>query len=66
MVTEITVSTARVQNSPLPQDDPRRRRPDISFAKEAPGWIPQTDLREGIENTIRYFDDLMLENSARV
>jgi UDP-glucuronate decarboxylase len=40
---------------PLPQDDPKQRRPDISLAKEALGWSPKVELEEGLEKTIGYF-----------
>jgi UDP-glucuronate decarboxylase len=37
-------------------DDPRQRRPDIAKAREALGWQPRIDLREGLRRTIDYFD----------
>lgn len=40
---------------PLPQDDPVRRRPDITLAKKALGWSPKTSLDEGLSKTIEYF-----------
>ncbi|MCA0909216.1 hypothetical protein [Qipengyuania gaetbuli] len=40
----------------LPQDDPRRRRPDTRLAREMLGWEATTRLREGLEKTVRYFD----------
>ncbi|MCS7008895.1 MAG: GDP-mannose 4,6-dehydratase, partial [Chthoniobacterales bacterium] len=40
---------------PLPPDDPRQRRPDISLAKKVMGWEPKVTLEEGIERTIDYF-----------
>lgn len=40
---------------PLPEDDPRRRRPDITRAREILGWEPTTPLREGLEKTIPWF-----------
>lgn len=43
---------------PLPVDDPRQRRPDISRAAEALGWRPTVDLDDGLEKTIRYFRSL--------
>jgi UDP-glucuronate decarboxylase len=42
---------------PLPVDDPRRRRPDITRARELLAWQPRTALTEGLERTIRYFRD---------
>ena len=42
---------------PLPQDDPTRRRPDITRAKNLLGWEPKVSLEEGIKKTIEYFHD---------
>jgi UDP-glucuronate decarboxylase len=44
---------------PLPSDDPRQRRPDISLAKETLGWTPKVPLEEGLKATIAYFRDLL-------
>jgi UDP-glucuronate decarboxylase len=44
---------------PLPMDDPTRRRPDISLAKEKLGWEPKIALDEGLRRTIEFFDDLL-------
>ena len=43
----------------LPQDDPTRRKPDISLAIKLLGWKPSTSLTEGLLNTIRYFKEKM-------
>lgn len=56
MVIELTGSASRIVNKPLPADDPARRKPDISRAKEELGWQPVVSLREGLEKTIAYFD----------
>jgi nucleoside-diphosphate-sugar epimerase len=45
----------RVESRPLPSDDPARRRPDISLARELLGWEPQTALEAGLERTLDYF-----------
>lgn len=63
-VIELTGSKSKVQSRPLPSDDPRRRRPDITLAREALGWEPATPLREGLRRTIDYFDALMREQDA--
>ena len=55
LVTEMTGSTGGVEYLPLPQDDPIRRQPDITRAKEILGWSPTIQLREGLERTIEYF-----------
>ena len=61
VVRELTGSRARVVHRPLPQDDPRQRRPDISKAQEILGWKPATPLREGLVKTIAYFEALLSE-----
>jgi UDP-glucuronate decarboxylase len=59
LVLEITGSRARIVRRPLPQDDPRQRRPDITLARTALGWEPKVALRQGLERTIAYFDALL-------
>jgi len=44
---------------PLPSDDPKQRRPDITLAKEKLGWSPEVSLEEGLQKTIAYFDALL-------
>jgi UDP-glucuronate decarboxylase len=46
---------SRVVHQPLPADDPRQRRPDITLARDQLGWLPQVPLEQGLERTIRYF-----------
>ncbi len=58
-VIELTGSTSKLKRMPLPEDDPKCRRPDISLAKEKLGWEPKVQLREGLHHTIAYFDDLL-------
>ena len=43
----------------LPTDDPKQRQPDISLAKEKFNWEPKTQLKEGLQKTITYFDELL-------
>jgi UDP-glucuronate decarboxylase len=54
-----------VVHKPLPQDDPRQRRPDISSAKAVLGWSPRTPLAEGLKKTIAYFEGLLREPELR-
>jgi len=54
-VIRLTKSKSKLVFLPLPQDDPKQRRPDISLAKETLGWTPKVDLEAGLENTIGYF-----------
>jgi UDP-glucuronate decarboxylase len=64
-VIELTGSKSRLVRQPLPADDPKQRRPDISLAqKELGGWTPQTQLEEGLKKTIAYFDRLLTESTA--
>ena len=46
---------SRITHKPLPADDPKQRRPDITLARRHLGWEPKVPLEEGIERTIRYF-----------
>lgn len=55
LVREVVGSTVAIVYRPLPQDDPRRRCPDITRARELLGWEPQTPLREGLARTADYF-----------
>ena len=59
MTIELTNSPSKLIFQPLPQDDPKRRRPDITKAKAILDWEPITPLREGLGHTIAYFDDLL-------
>jgi UDP-glucuronate decarboxylase len=55
----LTNSKSRIEFLPLPKDDPLRRRPDISLAKEKLGWEPTTPLEKGLGKTIKYFKELV-------
>ena len=54
-VIEMTDSRSKIIHLPMPTDDPRQRRPDISHARDALGWEPTTPLYEGLDSTIRHF-----------
>ncbi len=54
-INELTGNKAGIVEQPLPKDDPRVRRPDISRAKTILGWEPAVDLHDGLTETIRYF-----------
>lgn len=56
MVIGMTGSRSRIVHRPLPQDDPRQRRPDISQAQELLNWRPKVMLTEGLQRTIAYFE----------
>jgi UDP-glucuronate decarboxylase len=57
LVRDMTGTSARLVNRALPSDDPVRRCPDISRARELLGWSPQVALRDGLRKTIAYFED---------
>jgi UDP-glucuronate decarboxylase len=59
LVLKLTKSKSRIVNQPLPQDDPRQRKPDIGLAKAALGWEPKVNLEEGLRETISYFKKLI-------
>ena len=65
LVIEMTGSRSHVVHRPLPEDDPRQRRPDISRAREFLSWAPRTPLNEGLKHTIAYFDKLLSDQSVR-
>jgi UDP-glucuronate decarboxylase len=56
LVLSETRSTSPIVTEPLPQDDPRQRKPDISLAKSRLGWMPKIPLNEGIKHTIEFFN----------
>ena len=65
IVIEQTGSSSKIVTLPLPEDDPKVRRPDITVAREVLGWEPKIDLREGLSRTIPYFRKLVEEEDAQ-
>jgi UDP-glucuronate decarboxylase len=57
LVIKMTGSTSKIEERPLPADDPRQRQPDIAKARELLDWKPTVPLSEGLEHTIAYFED---------
>lgn len=57
LILEISGSKSETVGKPLPADDPKQRCPDISRAKDSLGWEPKVPAREGLEETIRWFDE---------
>jgi nucleoside-diphosphate-sugar epimerase len=55
LVIKLTQTKSRIIFKPLPQDDPKQRRPDISRAKKLLGWHPRVELEEGLKKTIEWF-----------
>ena len=58
-VIQLTGSVSRLEKRPLPQDDPRQRKPDNTLAKDALRWSPTVSLREGLIKTLPYFRELL-------
>lgn len=63
LVLELTGSRSGIDHQPLPADDPTRRQPDIGRAREHLGWEPRVALRDGLEKTIAYFDELLTKTT---
>jgi UDP-glucuronate decarboxylase len=61
LVVELTASRSQIRFLPLPQDDPKQRRPDITKAREQLGWDVTVPLRDGLAGTRAYFDELLAE-----
>ena len=64
LILTLTGSKSRIVFRPLPPDDPRQRKPDISKAKAVLGWEPTVQLRQGLERTIAYFDGFLSQEKA--
>ncbi len=59
VVIDLTGSNSQLALKSLPVDDPRQRKPDIGIAKEKLGWSPRVELREGLKESVRYFDQVL-------
>jgi UDP-glucuronate decarboxylase len=58
-VLQLTDSESQMKRAPLPADDPKQRRPDITLARSALGWEPRVPLDQGLEATIAYFQKVL-------
>lgn len=58
-VIQMTGSTSKIAYRPLPHDDPKQRRPDISLAKKRLDWEPTIQLEQGLQKTIEYFKGIV-------
>lgn len=58
-ILRLTGSSSRLTFKPLPADDPRQRKPDITLARQTLGWSPGVNLRDGLESTVKYFKELL-------
>ena len=63
-VLRLTGSSSRLQFTPLPGDDPRQRKPDISAAREVLQWEPSVALEEGLTRTVDYFQSILESGSG--
>ncbi|MEX0883432.1 MAG: UDP-glucuronic acid decarboxylase family protein [Cyclobacteriaceae bacterium] len=61
-VLDLTGSKSKLKFLPLPQDDPMQRKPVIDLAKKELGWEPKIQLRDGLIETIKYFELILKEN----
>ena len=64
VVLEVTGSKSQVRHEPLPQDDPKQRRPDIGKARRLFGWEPKVDLRTGLKMSLEYFRNAVKAGGA--
>ena len=60
-VVNMTNSSSEISSKSLPEDDPKKRRPDISKAKEILDWEPKCQLTEGLTHTIEWFSKIINE-----
>jgi UDP-glucuronate decarboxylase len=65
LVLDLTGSRSRIVHLPLPENDPRRRRPDIAFARKHLDWSPKVPLKHGLTETIAYFDRQLAQVPAQ-
>jgi UDP-glucuronate decarboxylase len=61
-VIKLTNSESKIIYQPLPEDDPRQRQPNIDKAKNILGWQPVTQLNEGLDKTVTYFEGVVLND----
>jgi UDP-glucuronate decarboxylase len=65
MVLELTGSSSSLEFRPLPADDPKQRRPDITKARDVLGWEPTVKLRDGLQRTIAYFEGVLSDGASK-
>ena len=58
-IIELTNSKSQLKFLPLPDDDPKKRKPNISLAKAKLNWLPDTNLEKGLIKTINYFKSIV-------
>src|ERR1700730_6736992 len=65
-ILEVTDSSSKIVFKSLPEDDPTRRRPDITRAKTLLGWEPRIQLRQGLERSLQFFEGCVAKEKNRV
>ena len=58
-IVQLTNSSSKIVYKRLPEDDPKQRKPDISFAKRVINWEPKVNLSDGLKHTISYFEKIL-------
>ncbi len=64
LVLKVTGSKSRIRHVPLPQDDPKQRRPDITKARQLLGWEPKINLETGLRLSLDYFRKAVAQDTA--
>ena len=64
MVLKITGSKSKIRYEPLPPDDPKQRRPDITKARQLLQWEPKIDLESGLRKSLEYFQQAVSAEAA--
>lgn len=64
-IIDLTGSSSKIDYKILPEDDPRKRKPDITLAKELLAWEPVVELENGLKDTILYFEKMMHGNTFK-
>jgi UDP-glucuronate decarboxylase len=59
LVIEMIGSSSKIEQFPLPEDDPRQRQPDIRRARETLDWEPTIKLKDGLKKTIAHFEEML-------
>ncbi len=65
LVLEVTGSKSPIEHKPLPEDDPKQRRPDITRARQLLGWEPKINLEAGLKLSLDYFREAVAADAAR-
>jgi dTDP-glucose 4,6-dehydratase len=64
MVLKVTGSKSEIRYEPLPQDDPKQRRPDITKARQLLQWEPKIDLETGLRKSLDYFKKAVAQEAV--